>query len=102
MFDLSHIKTRYWTIRFPDGLTLDVESPKLKVLRELSEIAGINAVNEKTIGILTCALAKALSKNKQGTVVTDEYIGENLNIDEMIALLTSYFNWVAETKNDPN
>ena len=65
-----------------------MESPKLKVLRELSEIAGINAVNENTIGILTDALAKALSKNKQGTVVTNEYISESLNIDEMIALLT--------------
>ena len=39
MFTLANVPKRYWEFKKPDGRTLHVEPPKLKVLCKLEELA---------------------------------------------------------------
>ena len=44
----------------------------------------------------------ALSKNKQKKEITTGDVAEILNLDQIQALLTEYFNWVSEIKSSKN
>jgi hypothetical protein len=110
MFDISTIGKRYFGIKIEKELTdvetmqtitvdLDVEPPKLKVLKKITALAKVRS--EDAFDDLTEALRLILSKNKTGTKVPEELIGE-LDFDEMNEILTRYFEWLAQSKNSPN
>jgi hypothetical protein len=104
------IGKRYFGIKIEKELTdvetmqtitvdLDVEPPKLKVLKKITALAKVRS--EDAFDDLTEALRLILSKNKTGTKVPEELIGE-LDFDEMNEILTRYFEWLAQSKNSPN
>lgn len=98
MLDISTINRRYFSIKIND-LTLEVEPPKLKVLRkivDLSKNRGDNAIEE-----LSEAVKMLLSKNKAGYKVSDDIIGD-LDLDQLIEILNEYFKWIAEVRSSPN
>jgi len=87
-------------------LELDVEPPKLKVLKKLLKMTKIDTDNkeetEKVFDDLIEALSIALSKNKQNRKVTVDEIDDLLDIDEIQDLLTAYFDWVNEINHSKN
>lgn len=99
MFDMTNIQKRYFDVKLINGQIISVECPKLKTLRKIMDIA---KDKEKTIESLASALEMALSKNKQGSDISADWIEENLDMDDINSLLTDYFNWVKSVKNSPN
>ena len=106
MFDMRNLETRFFDVRLPNGLKLEVEPPKLKVLKAITAMAKIDmeSITEETdvFDALADALSKALSKNKQNKTITTDFILENMNIDQMQGLLMEYFTWVGEIQNTKN
>lgn len=98
MFDISSLNRRYFDICI-GTLKLSIEPPKLKILRRLEKLFNINEnKTEELINILSVIL----SKNKTGFKVSEDFIEQNFNTDEIAGLLEVYFNWLNETVNDPN
>lgn len=111
MFDMTKIKIKHFNVKFRNGLYLSVEPPKIKVLKRIMSLS-TNKLGKKDdkkkdfsaedFQNLSEALAMALSKNKQQKKITTDFIDEEMNIDEMIDLLTAYFEWVGEVQNSKN
>ena len=98
MFDINTINKRYFNIKI-DNLTLDVEPPKIKVLKKITAIA--KSKNEDAMDDLAIAIGMILSKNKSGYKVPEDVIDE-LDIDQMTEILTKFFEWLSNVKKDPN
>lgn len=98
MFDIKTINIRYFNIKI-DGLILDVEPPKIKVLKKITALS--KGKKEDAIDDLAEAVAIILSKNKTGIKISDEIIDE-LDLDQLNEILTAYFEWLSKSKNSPN
>lgn len=108
MFDINLVNKRYFEVKLhetdDDGniinsINVEVEPPILKVLKKITSISKSKQNNE--LEELTEAIQMILNKNKQKSKVPEKYIDE-LDIDQMNELLTSYFNWLNKAKNSPN
>ena len=105
MYDMTNLITRYFKIKLKDGKELELEPPKLKVLRKISKLSkSINndELSEDDIANLSEANSLSLSKNKQGRNISVEYVEDNFDIDEMYDFLINYYNWVGEIQNSKN
>lgn len=113
MFDMRSLIPRYFEVRLPNGLRLEVEPPKLKVLKKIMAVSKIETVttenadgeaviDDDVFESLAEGVAMALSKNKQKKEITTGDVAEILNLDQIQALLTEYFNWVSEIKHSKN
>lgn len=105
MYDMTNLITRYFKIKLKDGKELELEPPKLKVLRKISKLSkSINndELSEDDIANLSEAISLSLSKNKQGRNISVEYVEDNFDIDEMYDFLINYYNWVGEIQNSKN
>lgn len=105
MYDMTKYRTRYFDTKLKNGKILNLEPPKLKVLKRISSLSAIkNAeeLTEKEISNLIEAVSIALSKNKQGYKVSSEQVEEQFDIDETVDFLNAYFDWVNEIQNQKN
>lgn len=84
-------------------LKLQVEPPKLKLLRRLTAIAkpGEGADNFAAMDELRDVVRDMLSKNKAGCKVPDEYV-DSLDFDQLIGIITAYFEWLGAQKKEKN
>lgn len=108
MFDLYSVKKRFFDIKFnyidEDGeshdVKLQVRPAKLKTLNKLIKLQKDNG--GESAENITNAVKSLLSNNKTGYIVPDEIV-EELDLDQVKAILTAYINWMSEEKNnDPN
>lgn len=108
MFDVSVVNKRYFEVtlyrttdegEIEDSINLQVEAPKLKVLKKITSLSKVK--EENTIEELTESIRLILNKNKSKKKVPPEFI-EDLDMDQMDGLLTKYFDWLNKTKNSPN
>ena len=105
MYDMSVLVKRYFTITLDDGRTLELEPPKLKVLKKISQLSKLTNSNELTvedIENLSTAIALSLSKNKSNVKITSDEVEDMFDIDGMYDFLTKYFGWVSEIQNSKN
>jgi hypothetical protein len=102
MFDMTVLTPRYFELKLPGGKIIEVEPPKIKVLRKIMEMTAEAADDINQIACLSEGLAMALSKNKQGKKFEASWIEDNFNIDELHDLLISYFDWVKEIHSSKN
>lgn len=98
MFDVNNIKRRYFKIKIGQ-LILDVEPPKVEVLKKVTELSKAN--NETIMSDLAEAIKLILNKNKTRYKVSDEVIND-LDLDQMKAILVAFFNWVRDERNSKN
>jgi len=98
MFDINTINKRYFTLKIGD-LTLEVEPPKVKVLKKITALA--KAKEEDQMEDLAEAIRIILSKNKGEYKVPEEVV-DDLDFDQMNEILTEFFKWLAKSKNSPN
>ena len=104
MFDVTTLSKRYFglrlTVEADDGkrdIDLEIEPPKLKTMKRLMALSK-SGEDENQIDMLTDAMQKLLSKNKSGYKVPRELI-EELNFDELQAILEAFLSWVADVQN---
>ena len=105
MYDMTKLVTRFFKIKLKNGLILELEPPKLKVLKKISSLsktATAETLTEEDIVNLTEAIALSLSKNKQNKTITPETVENMFGIDEMYDFLIKYFDWVSEIQNSKN
>ena len=105
MYDMTKIKERYWLIKLRTGRVLNIEVPKLKVLKritKLSKVADTNNMTEEDMENLISALSIALSRNKEQFKVSEPWIEENININDVQDILNKYFEWVSKIQNLKN
>lgn len=108
MFDINGINKRYFEVtlhktndegEIEKSISLEVEPPKLKVLKKITILQKVK--DETAIDDLIDSIKLILNKNKEKKKVDEEYI-DDLDMDQMNRLLTSYFDWLNESKNSPN
>lgn len=105
MYDMNTLVKRYFSITLDDGRKLELEPPKLKVLKKISQLSKLNTSNELTvedIESLSTAIALSLSKNKSNVTITSDEVEDMFDIDGMYDFLTKYFSWVSEIQNSKN
>ena len=103
MYDMSKFLPRYFSIKLKNEKTIDVEPPKLKVLKKIMSLSKVQGeLTEENFDDIIKAVSMALSKNKQNYEVNIEWLTENHNIDELMELLTHYFDWVNEINDSKN
>ena len=107
MFDVTTLSKPYFglrlTVEADDGkrdIDLEIEPPKLKTMKRLMALSK-SGEDENQIDMLTDAMQKLLSKNKSGYKVPRELI-EELNFDELQAILEAFLSWIAEVQNQKN
>lgn len=98
MLDINILKTRYFEIKL-GNLTLDVEPPKVKVLKKVMAVT--KTKNENTMEELAEVVGLILNKNKTKCTVTDDVIDE-LDLDQLNEILTAFFEWLGRTKDSKN
>ncbi len=98
MYDMTKLIPRYFNLRLKNNKVIDVEPPKLKVLKKIMKLAKNNTedVSMEDYSNIILATSMALSKNKQNYNVSIEWLEDNHNLDELMDLLQHYFEWVDE------
>lgn len=105
MYDMTKYIPRYYEMKFKNGVILNLEPPKIKMLKRiaaLSEVKDTNNLKEEDISNLTEAMSIALSKNKQNYIVSANKIEEEFDIIEIMEFLEDYINWVNEIQSSKN
>lgn len=104
MYDMTKLKTRYFDIKLKNGRILNIEPPKMKVLKKISVLSEIKEedLTGSDITNLLEAVSLALSKNKQGVKISAEKVEEEYDIFELVEFLTAYFNWVNQIQESKN
>jgi len=98
MFDLNTINKRYFDIKIGENV-LEVEPPKLKALKKITALSKVR--NEDAIEDLSDAVHMILNKNKSKKTISDEIMDE-LDLDQLSAILTAYFEWLGKEKTSKN
>lgn len=96
MLDLTAVRTRYYLVKFR-GQVLELEPPKLKTLNEI-----VRASNGADYAAITPLVARVLSKNRRGHIISPEMVEDTLTIDQVVALMRGFVHWLNEEKRDPN
>lgn len=103
MFDMTQLTKRYFEMKLPDGTLLEVEPPRMKSLKMILSLSKIgDDLDDQALENVSEGLSLALSKNKQKKDISQQWISENMHIDDMMSLLTAYFEWVGEIKGSKN
>ena len=103
MYDMRQYKKRYFDITLPSGQVINVEPPKVKILKKIMALGSTQETGDMTeeeFDNLIEALSLAISKNKQNYKVSIESIEEDWDINEVQDLLENYFNWINETQKN--
>ena len=105
MYDMTQYIPRYYEMKFKNGVVLNLEPPKIKMLKRiasLSKVEDTNNITEEDINHLTEAMSIALSKNKQKYTVSVDKIEDEFDIVEVMDFLQNYIEWVNEIQNSKN
>ena len=87
MFDIAHVRTRYYPVRF-GGRVLQLEPLKLRTLNELVRLS--RSVTQGDTGAyedFTPLVARILSKNRYQVKISPKQVEDTLTIDQVSALL---------------
>ena len=103
MFDIAHVRTRYYPVRF-GGRVLQLEPLKLRTLNELVRLS--RSVTQGDTGAYedcTPLVARILSKNRYQVKISPKQVEDTLTIDQVSALLQGSLAWLKQERDsDPN
>ncbi len=105
MYDMTKLKKRYFDMKLKSGKIINIEPPKLKILKKISTLSSIKDnenLSEVDIANLSEAVALAFNKNKQGFKITAEKVEEDYDMLEIVDFLNNYFDWVNQIQDSKN
>lgn len=97
MIDFSKGKKKFIPIKLYDGKLLNVYTPTIKLLGDLTHID----MNDPNVEVVCDILAKILSNNMQKIRVTKDQIAE-LTFDEIQILINGIVEFTTEVANQKN
>ncbi len=106
MLDFSRAKKPTLPVKFPDETIIHIYAPTKAMLEEFLELdttlkkAADN--DQESLNELYSFVARCMSHNKLGRAITPEYIGEQLDVGDLIMFARSYADFIAELKNGKN
>lgn len=106
MLDFSKAKKPTLPVKFPDETIVHIYAPTKAMLEEFIELDTTmdKAIDNdhESVEVLYDFVARCLSHNKLGRVITPEYVGEQLDVGDLIVFARGYADFIAELKNGKN
>ena len=100
------MKRSFYTTTLKDGKVVIVNMPKKSTLEKMQEISDLDEeeVDGKEVyKTMLSLMAEILSNNKNGERITAEYLeSEEYDIEEIVAYINDYGDFVNSIKNNPN
>ena len=106
-FNFNTLKKRYMTVVLPDEkkTVLLVGMPTKNIFDEFIKIQDAGRESEtavEALELLYSMCAKVLNNNKGGIKITTEYIEDNFDMDDIMALIEAYSEFIGEVNNVKN
>ena len=104
-FDFGKLKRSFYTTRLKDKRVLVVEMPQKSTFEKMQELSSIgeNVDGEDTYNSMLALMAEILSNNRAKTKITADYLAkEGYNIEDIVAYINDYANFVKSIKSNPN
>lgn len=103
---LEKWKRSFYTTTLKDGKVVIVNMPKKSTFEKMQEISDLDEeeVDGKEVyKTMLSLMAEILSNNKNGERITAEYLeSEEYDIEEIVAYINDYGDFVNSIKNNPN
>ena len=100
------MKRSFYTTTLKDGKVVIVNMPKNSTFEKMQEISDLDEeeVDGKEVyKTMLSLMAEILSNNKNGERITAEYLeNEEYDIEEIVAYINDYGDFVNSIKNNPN
>jgi hypothetical protein len=100
------MKRSFYTTTLKDGKVVIVNMPKKSTFEKMQEISDLDEeeVDGKEVyKTMLSLMAEILSNNKNGERITAEYLeSEEYDIEEIVAYINDYGDFVNSIKNNPN
>lgn len=100
------MKRSFYTTTLKDGKVVIVNMPKKSTFEKMQEISDLDEeeVDGKEVyKTMLSLMAEILSNNKNGERITAEYLeNEEYDIEEIVAYINDYGDFVNSIKNNPN
>lgn len=105
--NFNNTKKQYLTVILPDEkkTTLLVGTPKKAIFDELVAMQSVIESNSLTADVLDDLyniVAKILSANKLGKVITKEAVSELFDYEDITLFILSYTDFISEVANSKN
>ena len=105
-FNFGKMKRSFYTTTLKDGKVVIVNMPKKSTFEKMQEISDLDEeeVDGKEVyKTMLSLMAEILSNNKNGERITAEYLeSEEYDIEEIVAYINDYGDFVNSIKNNPN
>ena len=100
------MKRSFYTTTLKDGKVVIVNMPKKSTFEKMQEISDLDeeeADGKEVYKTMLSLMAEILSNNKNGERITAEYLeSEEYDIEEIVAYINDYGDFVNSIKNNPN
>ena len=104
--NFGKMKRSFYTTTLKDGKVVIVNMPKNSTFEKMQEISDLDEeeVDGKEVyKTMLSLMAEILSNNKNGERITAEYLeNEVYDIEEIVAYINDYGDFVNSIKNNPN
>lgn len=105
-FNFGKMKRSFYPTTLKDGKVVIVNMPKKSTFEKMQEISDLDEeeVDGKEVyKTMLSLMAEILSNNKNGERITAEYLeSEEYDIEEIVAYINDYGDFVNSIKNNPN
>lgn len=98
------LKKSYLTVTLIDGTVLMIGTPTKKVYDDLRTMDDLinNSNDVEAMDELYKVTAAVMSRNKTGKEITNEYIAELMDFEDIIIFYNAYLEFVGELSNQKN
>lgn len=100
------MKRSFYTTTLKDGKVVIVNMPKKSTFEKMQEISDLDEEEidgKEVYKTMLSLMAEILSNNKNGERITAEYLeSEEYDIEEIVAYINDYGDFVNSIKNNPN
>ena len=101
VFDFAKVKRSYFTVTTKSGQTLQVKMPVKRVFDKVMAL-DTNASGAEAIYALDVVCAELLSNNVAGVTTTTDEVSAEYDLEEKLAFLNAYMEFVTEAGKNPN